>query len=111
MNLLSNARDAVRGAGDRRIILRCRKLDDRLALSVEDRGVGIPEEDLTRVFNFGFTTKKDGHGFGLHASALAAAELGGSLVCRSDGPGKGATFTLEVPYRLPSASRRASLAS
>jgi signal transduction histidine kinase len=111
MNLLSNARDAVRGAADRRIILRCRKLDDRLALSVEDRGVGILEEHLTRVFNFGFTTKKDGHGFGLHASALAAAELGGSLVCRSDGPGKGATFTLEVPYRLPSASRRASLAS
>jgi signal transduction histidine kinase len=102
VNLLSNARDAVHGAANRQIVLRCRKLDDRLVISVEDRGVGIPQGDLTRVFNFGFTTKKGGHGFGLHTSALAAEELGGSLVCHSDGPGTGATFTLELPYRPPS---------
>ncbi|HVZ34273.1 MAG TPA: ATP-binding protein, partial [Polyangiaceae bacterium] len=102
MNLISNARDAVRGAADRRVVLRCRKLEERIAISVEDRGVGIPAADLTRVFNFGFTTKREGHGFGLHGSALAAAELGGSLTCQSEGPGHGAVFTLELPCRTSS---------
>ena len=59
--------------------------------------MGIPPENLARIFNHGFTTKKTGHGFGLHSCANAAAELGGSLSVRSEGPGKGATFTLELP--------------
>ena len=59
-----------------------------------DNGVGIPKENLTRIFSHGFTTRKNGHGFGLHSSALAAKELGGALSVHSDGPGKGATFTL-----------------
>jgi signal transduction histidine kinase len=54
-------------------------------------------ENLTRIFNHGFTTRKDGHGFGLHSGALAAKEMGGSLTVHSDGPGQGATFTLELP--------------
>jgi signal transduction histidine kinase len=53
---------------------------------------------VTRIFQYGFTTRKDGHGFGLHSSALAAQELGGSLSVHSEGPGCGATFTLELPY-------------
>jgi signal transduction histidine kinase len=52
---------------------------------------------LSRVFTHGFTTKKSGHGFGLHASANAATEMGGTLTARSDGPGKGATFILTLP--------------
>jgi C4-dicarboxylate-specific signal transduction histidine kinase len=60
--------------------------------------VGIAEENLTRIFSHGFTTKRGGHGFGLHASANAAAELGGSLSACSEGPGRGATFVLELPY-------------
>jgi signal transduction histidine kinase len=64
---------------------------------VEDNGVGIPEENLTRIFSHGFTTRVHGHGFGLHSSALAAKELHGSLSVRSDGAGKGAVFTLELP--------------
>ena len=60
-------------------------------------GKGIPAENLTRIFSHGFTTRKDGHGFGLHSGALAAREMGGALTVHSDGPGCGATFTLELP--------------
>jgi signal transduction histidine kinase len=52
---------------------------------------------LTRIFNHGFTTRKDGHGFGLHSGALAAKEMDGSLSVHSDGLGRGATFVLELP--------------
>jgi two-component system NtrC family sensor kinase len=52
------------------------------------------------LFNHGFTTrKKGGHGFGLHSGSLAAREIGAQLTAQSDGPGKGATFTLEVPLK------------
>jgi PAS domain S-box-containing protein len=64
---------------------------------VADNGVGIPAENLTKIFGHGFTTRVHGHGFGLHSSALAAKELHGSLTVHSDGPGTGATFTLELP--------------
>jgi signal transduction histidine kinase len=64
---------------------------------VSDNGIGIPLENLTKIFNHGFTTKKDGHGFGLHSGANAAKEMGGSLTAHSDGPGQGAEFTLELP--------------
>ena len=64
---------------------------------VVDNGVGIPAENLTRIFSHGFTTRKTGHGFGLHSGSLAAKELGGALLVHSDGPGLGATFTLELP--------------
>ena len=53
--------------------------------------------ELDPIFNHGFTTRKDGHGFGLHSCALAAKELGGSLTGESAGPGQGATFTLTLP--------------
>jgi signal transduction histidine kinase len=67
---------------------------------VADNGVGISEDNLTKIFSHGFTTKKGGHGFGLHSSALASSEMGGSLNVYSDGVGQGATFTLELPFRL-----------
>ncbi len=71
--------------------------DGKVQITVRDNGVGIPAENLTRIFNHGFTTRKEGHGFGLHSGANAAKELGGSLTVHSDGPGKGATFILEFP--------------
>jgi len=69
----------------------------RIKISVSDNGVGIPPENLTRIFNYGFTTRKGGHGFGLHGGALAAKEMGGDLSVQSAGPGRGAMFTLELP--------------
>jgi len=67
------------------------------AITVRDNGSGIAPENLTRIFGHGFTTKKDGHGFGLHSGALAAKEMNGSLTVHSDGLGQGAAFTLELP--------------
>ena len=68
-----------------------------MTIAISDDGIGIPAENLARIFNFGFTTRKNGHGFGLHSSALAARELGGSLHALSDGSGRGATFVLDLP--------------
>ncbi len=69
----------------------------RVVIEVRDAGMGIAPESLARIFSFGFTTKPGGHGFGLHNSALAAREMGGSLTARSEGLGKGASFVLELP--------------
>ncbi|MGC4052300.1 MAG: ATP-binding protein [Paludibaculum sp.] len=104
LNLLRNAKQALKDVDDRtaRTIRVCvrRKGERRITLSVQDNGVGLPPENLTRIFGHGFTTKADGHGFGLHSCALAASEMGGSLKAESAGPGKGATFTLELPLKL-----------
>ena len=71
--------------------------DHTLRVAVADTGEGIPAENLARVFAHGFTTKKDGHGFGLHSAVVAAREMGGALTVHSDGPGTGAVFILELP--------------
>ncbi len=82
---------------------------DRVRLIVRDNGIGIPPENLTRIFTHGFTTRPHGHGFGLHSSILAAREMNGSLIAESPGPGQGATFTLELPVTPsePSSTARA----
>jgi signal transduction histidine kinase len=69
----------------------------RLTIRVEDDGEGIAPENLPRLFTHGFTTRKNGHGFGLHSCAPAAKEMYGTMTAHSDGPGKGAAFTLELP--------------
>ena len=99
VNLLRNAKHACQDSErpDRRLTVRVANGDGSIKISVMDNGVGIPAENLTRVFNHGFTTRKRGHGFGLHSGALAAKELGGSLNVQSAGIGQGATFTLELP--------------
>jgi signal transduction histidine kinase len=103
VNLVSNAKYAMDGVplNERimRVILEA-PVDDRVRIVVHDNGMGIAPELLTRIFQFGFTTREEGHGFGLHSSALAAQELGGTLSVHSDGPGKGATFTLELSQQL-----------
>jgi sensor domain CHASE-containing protein/nitrogen-specific signal transduction histidine kinase len=99
VNLLKNARESIddaRVAGVLRV--GAQRSDGRLRIEITDNGLGIPPENLTRVFNHGFTTKKHGHGFGLHSSANAATEMGGRLSAQSDGPGRGATFVLELPF-------------
>jgi len=102
VNLIRNAKYACdeSGRADKHLIVRVTNGDDRVRIAVADNGVGIPSENLPRIFNHGFTTRKEGHGFGLHSGALAANELGGSLHVRSDGLGQGATFTLELPLKI-----------
>ena len=100
VNLIRNAKYALddRGHTDKRMVLQVGlNGNNTVKISVIDNGVGIPSENLTRIFEHGFTTRKEGHGFGLHNGALTAKELGGKLTAYSDGPGKGATFTLELP--------------
>jgi hypothetical protein len=99
VNVLRNAKYACDDSGrsDKQITVRIHHGEGHVVISVADNGIGIPPENLTRIFNHGFTTRKDGHGFGLHSGALSAKELGGSLVVSSEGTGKGATFTLDLP--------------
>jgi ligand-binding sensor domain-containing protein/signal transduction histidine kinase len=98
-DLIRNAEEACgqAGAGNKRVTLCVANGADRIKVSVSDNGEGIPAENLTRIFNHGFTTRPGGHGFSLHSGALAAKELGGCLIAHSDGPGHGAIFTLELP--------------
>jgi signal transduction histidine kinase len=99
VNLIRNAKRACQDSSckDRQMTVRLTKDNDRVKVSVTDNGIGIPAENLTRIFHHGFTTRKDGHGFGLHSGALAAKEMDGSLTVQSEGAGCGATFTLELP--------------
>lgn len=109
VNLLSNAKYAVMDAGapSRHVTVRLSRPEaGRVRLEISDTGVGIPAENLTRIFAHGFTTRKDGHGFGLHSAAILAGELGGTLAARSEGPGRGATFTLEIPTAAAQLSDR-----
>ena len=101
VNLIRNAKYACDESGrdDKRITLRLRNGDDRIKISVIDNGIGVSAENLTRIFNHGFTTRKEGHGFGLHSGANAAKELGGTLTVFSEGIGQGAAFTLEIPAK------------
>ena len=101
LNLLHNAKYALSakpGQDEKRLTVSVGlNGSNRLRLAIRDNGVGIAPENLSRIFRFGFTTKTDGHGFGLHMGALAAGEMGGSLSAHSGGLGLGATFTLELP--------------
>ena len=100
VNLIRNAQDALHegGPAEKKITVRIhRSGPDAAAITVMDNGLGIRPENLTRIFSHGFTTRKDGHGFGLHSAALAAHEMGGCVNAHSDGPGLGASFSLELP--------------
>jgi signal transduction histidine kinase len=108
-NLLSNARHALkdRGDGPRVLTVRiCVHGRGSLALEIEDSGTGISSAALEHLFEFGFTTKKDGHGFGLHTSAILAKEIGGDLTGHSEGPGRGARFVLRLPLAADATVQR-----
>ncbi|MBI1247479.1 GHKL domain-containing protein [bacterium] len=101
VNLIKNAKQSVcqtKEAEDRWIRLRVfGQSDEFVAIQVIDNGIGIAAESMPKMFTHGFTTKKNGHGFGLHSGALTAKELGGALSVESEGLGKGASFTLQLP--------------
>ncbi len=100
INLLRNAKYAMDGQSGKvkRLVVRVGSTSpDTVRITIADSGLGIDPDHLTKIFNHGFTTKKDGHGFGLHSGANAAKEMGGTLTAYSAGPGKGAEFTLELP--------------
>jgi signal transduction histidine kinase len=102
-NLLANAKHAVKQGGCQkpRITIGMARVatpaGERLRLRVEDNGVGIPPENLQQIFAFGFSTRPDGQGVGLHGAVNQAREMGGDLTAESAGPGLGAAFTLTLP--------------
>jgi PAS domain S-box-containing protein len=100
INLIRNAKQAIEDSNrdDKELTLSItHQTNGHVAISIADSGVGIAPENLTRIFSHGFTTKRGGHGFGLHSAANAAREMGGKLSVQSEGPGKGATFVLDLP--------------
>ncbi|UZE21559.1 GHKL domain-containing protein [Pseudomonas sp. B21-056] len=102
VNLIKNASGAMVNMSDRQPLITLHTEltpEQKLIIQVIDNGEGIAEENLTRIFAHGFTTRKEGHGFGLHSCVLAAMEMGGVLRVQSEGPGQGATFTLELPIK------------
>ena len=104
VNILRNAKYACdeSGVSEKQVTIRIKGAGkERVRVEIADNGVGIPAENLTRIFSHGFTTREHGHGFGLHSAALAAREMGGSIAVHSEGVGKGATFILELPLNPP----------
>lgn len=103
VNLIRNARFACEESGreEKAITLNLQDNGQRVQFNIIDNGIGIPPENLKRIFNHGFTTRRTGHGFGLHSGALAAQEMGGSLTVFSEGSGEGARFTLDLPLEAP----------
>ena len=102
VNLLQNARQSIiLNNSDKKEITVTITSDktDFIYVSITDTGAGISPENLKKIFSHGFTTKKDGHGFGLHYCANAANEMGGKIQVESPGEGLGATFTLTLPYK------------
>jgi two-component system, NtrC family, sensor kinase len=98
INLITNARQAMKDSREKILTVGIQAATEAsVRIFVRDTGSGVASENMTRIFAHGFTTKTNGHGFGLHNSALAAKEMDGSLTVHSDGPGKGAIFTLELP--------------
>lgn len=103
VNLISNAKHAMKkGQSERRVltIKVAKESPDHLTIAVMDNGIGISAENKRKIFQYGFTTKKTGHGFGLHASANSAKEMQGGLMAESAGLGQGATFTLRLPLNI-----------
>ncbi len=102
VNIVRNALQAIASNKvDKKIILRIKTDKKMVTIQVIDNGCGIEKKNLIKIFSHGYTTKLNGHGFGLHASALSAHEMGGSLTAESEGLNNGATFTLTLPYKLP----------
>jgi len=102
VNLISNSRHAL-GDGPRQnptLTIRVATAGEEVRIDVSDNGAGIAPENLPKIFNHGFTTKRDGHGFGLHNCANAAQQMGGSLTAASAGVGQGACFTLRIPFEF-----------
>jgi signal transduction histidine kinase len=102
INLIKNAGESIlentkNQTKEINISIQKNAFNESVDVSVEDTGIGISDENISKIFTFGFTTKKDGHGFGLHSSVLAARELGGDLIAKSKGNGEGSIFTLTLP--------------
>jgi DNA-binding LacI/PurR family transcriptional regulator/signal transduction histidine kinase len=108
INLFNNAKDAMLDTPEkkRQITLTIEYVNQEVSLYFTDTGQGIPPEFLKSIFRYGFTTKQEGHGFGLHSCANYMTEMGGSIWAESPGPGKGATMVLQFKVNNDYSSQR-----
>ena len=85
-NIIVNARQALvnNPKNNRKIIIATAIKEPHLLIKIKDNGEGISEENQKKIFNHGFTTKKEGHGFGLHSCANYLKEMKGDLKLESD---------------------------
>jgi signal transduction histidine kinase len=100
LNLVVNARDACADGGHVRIAVE-RAGDDAARLVVEDDGQGIAPQDLSRVFEPFHTGKTRGLGLGLFICERIATLHGGAISASSEGPGRGARFSVTLPTHPP----------
>jgi PAS domain S-box-containing protein len=98
-NLITNAFQAMPDGG--RLTIRASKKDDAAFISVEDTGVGIPKENLTKIFHPLVTTKAKGQGLGLPVCKRMVEAHGGGITVKSE-VGRGTTFTIEIPLKKAS---------
>ncbi len=104
LNLFMNAADAMRdrvgaNGSSRKLIVVSTRRDERtgdVRIVVQDTGSGIPDSNLTRIFEPHFTTKKDGNGFGLATCYRIISKHRGKITAESP-PGQGARFTITLP--------------
>ena len=94
INLVKNAIEAMRDSDTRILRIRTGSDQTRFFLKVVDSGTGISADNLEKIFSHGFTTKNDGHGFGLSYCFKVIKEMGANLIVESEGEGKGATFSI-----------------
>ena len=108
LNLLLNAAESIRDSGKKsgtiRITTQFDTSRDSIVISVQDTGCGIEPDCLERIFEPRYTTKKDGHGFGLVACQTIVTNHQGSIQVASN-PGKGSTFTVLLPRKEPAAKK------
>ncbi|CAM2005572.1 ATP-binding protein [Acanthopleuribacter pedis] len=106
LTLLENAVDALADnpTRERHISVQTACIGEALHIRVGDNGKGIPEALRTKIFQYGFTTKPEGNGFGLHTCANALREMGGDVRAESEGPGRGAVFVLTLPLDAQAAA-------
>lgn len=102
VNLLRNAKESLLESKNPHMVVEITILkmhSNKIKIEISDNGMGIPAKEIRRVFNYGFTTKKTGHGFGLHTSAIAMNSLGGTIKATSPGVKQGAVFHIELPIQ------------
>jgi signal transduction histidine kinase len=101
VNLIKNAIDSLLESEvkHKKLSIELHEKDDKhFEVKITDNGLGIEKDNILKIFTYGYTTKETGHGFGLHTSAVSAQDMGGLLTAKSPGLGKGATFTIVLPY-------------
>ena len=105
VNLIRNAKHACLDFSDAARKITVSVVDHggcEFSIRITDNGIGISEETMSKLFQYGFTTRERGSGFGLHGASKSAKQLGGTLHAESKGLGKGSTFVLTLPGKLDS---------